>query len=74
MSLGNSRTACLAANKPLPSAYYDGLGGVPTRSGREKQNPVFQKLEQEIKRYVNYMTSRAQPGYQKPPEESFSRP
>lgn len=69
----NARSAALAANKPLPSAYYDGLGGA-TRSGREKQNPVFQKLEQEISRYVNYMKSRAQAGYQKPNEESFSRP
>jgi len=68
----SSKAAALASNKPLPSAYYDGLG-VATRSGREKQNPVFQKLEQEISRYVNYMKSRAQPNYQKPAEESFSR-
>lgn len=74
MSSGNSKAAALAANKPLPSAYYDGLGVVTTRSGREKQNPVFQKLEQEINRYVNYMKSRSQPGYHKPDEESYSRP
>lgn len=73
MSSDNTRTAAMAANKPLPSAYYDGLG-VATRSGREKQNPVFQKLDQEISRYVNYMKARAQPSYQKPIEESFSRP
>lgn len=74
MATGNAKSAALAANKPLPSAYYDGLGVTVTRSGREKPNPVFQKLEQEINRYVNYMKSRAQPGYQKPAEESFSRP
>ena len=72
MSSGNARSTALAANKPLPSAYYDGLG-VASRSGREKQNPVFQKLEQEISSYVNYMKSRAQPNYLKPVEESFSR-
>lgn len=74
MPISNARTAALAANKPLPSAYYDGLGVVTTRSGREKQNPVFQKLEQEISQYVNYMRSRSQPGYTKPDEESCSRP
>ena len=70
--MSSSKAAALAASKPLPSAYYDGLGAA-TRSGREKQNPVFQKLEQEISRYVNYMKAKSQPGYQKPPEESFSR-
>lgn len=74
MPISNARTAALAANKPLPSAYYDKLGVVTTRSGREKQNPVFQKLEQEIDRYVSYMKSRSQPGYRKPAEESYSRP
>lgn len=74
MTTSNARTAALAANKALPSAYYDGLGVVTTRSGREKQNPVFQKLEQEINTYVAYMRSRASNGYQKPTEESFSRP
>ncbi|XP_067928992.1 cilia- and flagella-associated protein 54-like [Watersipora subatra] len=73
MTSNNSKAVALAANKPLPSAYYDGLGLV-TRSGRNKQNPVFQKLEQEIGRYVSYMKSRSQPEYQKPHEESFSRP
>lgn len=74
MSISNAKTAALAANKALPSAYYDGLGGVLTRSGREKQNPVFQKLEQEISTYVSYMKSRALPAYSKPAEESYSRP
>jgi len=77
MALFLKNAAAARANKPIPSAYYDGLPGNAARSsvgGKERSNPVLQKLEQEIGTYAGYMRKRASPGYEKPAEEAYSRP
>ena len=57
-------TAVASVNKGLPSSFYP----------KDRPNPVFQALEQEIKLYTGYMRKRISRNYKKPKDEPFSRP
>ena len=52
-----------AVNKGQHSRFYPD----------DKNNPVLQALDQEIKMYVAYMKKRASPGYKPPNDEPSSR-
>lgn len=56
--------AANVANRGQPSSFYN----------KDKNNPVFQSLDQEIKKFMGYMKKRNAPGYKKPDEEPSSRP
>ncbi|XP_062618793.1 cilia- and flagella-associated protein 54-like [Saccostrea cucullata] len=56
--------AANVANRGQPSSFYN----------KDKNNPVFQSLDQEIKKFMGYMRKRSAPGYKKPDEEPSSRP
>ncbi|XP_056000170.1 cilia- and flagella-associated protein 54-like isoform X4 [Ostrea edulis] len=56
--------AANVANRGQPSTFYS----------KDKNNPVFQSLDQEIKKFMGYMRKRNAPGYKKPDEEPSSRP
>lgn len=55
--------AANVANRGQPSTFYN----------KDKNNPVFQSLDQEIKKFMGYMRKRNAPGYKKPDEEPSSR-
>ena len=57
-------TAAMSVNRGHPASFYSG----------EKNNPVFQALEQETRSYINYMRKRAAAGNSRiSEEESCSR-
>ncbi|CAC5396096.1 unnamed protein product [Mytilus coruscus] len=55
--------AVASINRGQPSSFYS----------KDKTNPVFQSLDQEIKKFMGYMRKRNSPGYKKPAEEPSSR-
>ncbi len=60
-------TAASSANRGQPSSFYN-------KHDKDRPNPVFLALDQEIKKFSGYMRKRLVPGYRKPDDESFSRP
>ncbi|XP_063397833.1 cilia- and flagella-associated protein 54-like isoform X1 [Mytilus trossulus] len=55
--------AVASINRGQPSSFYS----------KDKTNPVFQSLDQEIKKFMGYMRKRNSPGYKKPADEPSSR-
>lgn len=59
------RSAAAAVNnKGMPSSFYS----------KDKPNPVLQSLDKEIKQFMGFIKKKNTKGYQKPEEESQSRP
>ncbi|XP_064633928.1 cilia- and flagella-associated protein 54-like isoform X3 [Lineus longissimus] len=56
--------AAAAVNRGRPSTFYS----------KDKPNPVFQALEQEIKVYIGYMRKRSTPWLRTDTDEASSRP
>lgn len=55
--------AVSTVNRGQPSSFYN----------KDKTNPVFQSLDQELKKFMGYMRKRNSPGYKKPDDEPSSR-
>ena len=55
--------AVASINRGQPSSFYS----------KDKTNPVFQSLDQEIKKFMGYMRKINSPNYRKPEEEASSR-
>ena len=55
--------AATAANRGQPSSFYN----------KDKTNPVFHSLDQELKKFMGYMKKRNTEGYLKPDDEPSSR-
>ncbi|XP_052780184.1 cilia- and flagella-associated protein 54-like isoform X4 [Mya arenaria] len=56
--------AAAVNNKGMPSSFYS----------KDKPNPVLQSLDKEIKQFQGFIKKKNVKGYQKPDEESQSRP
>lgn len=57
-------SAVQSSNRGQPSSFY----------GNDKSNPVFQSLDQELKRFRGYIKKKNVVGYRKPDDEPCSRP
>ena len=55
--------AAQTVNKGHPSTFYRD----------EKENPVTQALDQEVKQFFNFIKKKNQPGYRRAKDESSSR-
>ncbi|XP_052282343.1 cilia- and flagella-associated protein 54-like isoform X6 [Dreissena polymorpha] len=56
--------AAAVNNKGMPSSFYS----------KDKPNPVFQSLDKELKQFMGFIKKKNAKGYQKPEDESQSRP
>ena len=65
MSSIMKNNAAAAVSRGQPSSYY---------LKDDKNNPVLQALDQELKLFVGYMKKRSASGYVKPSDEPHSRP